>query len=48
MIQTYAFNSDISSMFSSNAEAFASELLENIEEMFPLYYMHSDMLSILK
>ena len=34
----------ISSRLSSNSEAFASELLDNI----PLYYMHSDMLTMLK
>ena len=28
-----------SSRFSSNSEAFASELLENLEEMFTRYYM---------
>ena len=28
--------------FLQDSEAFASELLENLEEMFPLYYMHSD------
>ena len=27
---------------------FASESLENLEYMFPLYYEHSDMLSMLK
>ena len=32
----------ISSRCSSNSEAYASELLENTEEMFSLYYMHSD------
>ena len=26
----------------------ASELLENVEEMFPRYYMHSDLFSMLK
>ena len=31
-----------SSRFSSNSEAFASELLENLEDMFPLYDMYSD------
>ena len=31
---------NISSIFSSNSEAFASELLENLEEMFPRY-IHS-------
>ena len=34
--------SNISSGFSSNSEAFASELLENPEEVFPRYYIHSD------
>ena len=33
-----------SSRFSSNSEADASELLENPEEMFPWYYMHSNIL----
>ena len=32
--------SNISSIFSSNSEAEASELLENIEETFPRFYMH--------
>ena len=32
--------------FSSNSEALASELLENLEKMFLMYYMHSDMFSI--
>ena len=35
-----------SSGFSSNSEADASELLENPEEMFPLYYMRSDIYSV--
>ena len=30
---------NISSKLSSNSEAFASELLEYLEEMFPHYYM---------
>ena len=29
-------------IFSNNSEAFASELLENLKEMFLLYYMHGD------
>ena len=37
---------NISSIFSSNSEAFASELLENIEEMFLQYYIHSNNFSI--
>ena len=36
----------ISSIFSINSEANASELLKNIEEMFPVYYIHSDMFSM--
>ena len=28
--------------YSSTSEAFASELLENLEYMFPQYYIHSD------
>ena len=32
---------NISSRFSINSEAFASELIENIEEMFPRSYIHS-------
>ena len=33
-------------IFSSNYEAFASESLEYLEEMFPMYYMRSDTLSM--
>ena len=40
------YRGNISSIFSRNSEAFASEILENIEEMFPRYYIHSGMLSI--
>ena len=36
----------MSSVFSINSEAFASELIENIEEMFPRYYMDAAMLSV--
>ena len=36
---TSYYKGNISSIFSSNSVAFASELLENLEEMFPLYYM---------
>ena len=32
----------------SNSEASASELLENIEEIFPRYYMESDILNRFK
>ena len=45
---------DISSRFSSNSEADASELPENLEEMFPRYYMvqifksHTDMFAVAK
>ena len=38
----------ISSRFSSNSEASASELLENMEIMFPRYYMDSDVISVSK
>ena len=34
--------SNISQLFSSISEALASELLENLEEMFPCYHIHSD------
>ena len=37
--------SNISSRFSNNSEAFASELLENLEEMFLWCYIYSDMFS---
>ena len=33
----------ISSRFSSISEANVSEILENLEEIFPVYYMHSAM-----
>ena len=36
----------ISSRFSSNYDALASELLENLEEMFLLHYIRSDRLSM--
>ena len=44
---------NISSKFSNNSEAFASEICtpitgKNLEEMFPLYYIHNDMLSMSK
>ena len=39
---------NISSRVSRNSEAFASKFLETLEEMFPLYYMHSDVLCMLK
>ena len=38
----------MSSRFLSNYEAFASELPENLEEMFPRYDMDSDVIRILK
>ena len=38
----YKLRGNISTLFSSNSEAKASELLENIEEIFAWYYMHSD------
>ena len=31
-------------IFSTNSEAAASELVENLEEMFPRYYMDSDVI----
>ena len=34
-------------IFSSNSEAFASELLEILLEMFPWYYIHSNVFSVL-
>ena len=34
--------SDMSLMFSSNTEAYASELLEDIGKLFSRYYMDSD------
>ena len=34
--------------FSSNSEVFTSEFLENLEKMFPWYYMHSDMSGIIR
>ena len=36
------------SRLSSNSEANASELLENPEDMFSVYYMHSDMFNTFK
>ena len=38
----------ISSRFSSNSEAFASELLDNLEEIFAWYYIVCDELNIVK
>ena len=38
----------INSSFFSDYEAFASELLENIEEMFPRCHMHINVFSIFK
>ena len=39
----------ISSIYSSNSEANASELLEHIEEMFSRYYVHgSSLISLTK
>ena len=37
----------MASVFFSNFEADASELLEHIEEMFPRYYTHSNIFSML-
>ena len=38
---------NMSSIFFSNSEAIPSELLENLKKMFPLYYMHSNVFSML-
>ena len=38
----------MSPRFSSNSEALASELLENLEGMFPLCYMNGDVVSLFK
>ena len=35
-------------MFPINSEANDSELMENLEEMFARYHMHSDMVSMFK
>ena len=40
----YQYQGNISSIFSSNSEANASEFIENCGEMFPQYYTHSDVL----
>ena len=40
--------SNRNNLFSSNSEAFASELLENLEEMFPMYYIYSGVFSVFK
>ena len=42
LIMTHLLLENILSIFSSNSEAFASEWLENIDEMFCRYYMDSD------
>ena len=42
-IQSFIINLQATtSIFSIYSEASASEYLENIEEKFPLYYLHSD------
>ena len=38
IIDEETFLQHLFNMFSSNSEANASELLENVEEMFPWYY----------
>ena len=43
----HVFIFQMSSIFSSNSEAFASEQLENLEEMIPRYYMRSNKFSTL-
>ena len=42
-MRTNYYRGNISSRFSRNSEAFASELLENLEEMFPLYMNVSEL-----
>ena len=46
-IQSFVRGPD-SSRFSSNSEAKASKLIENLEEMFLRYYMDSDIISRFK
>ena len=41
-------HSKISWRFSGNSEASASELPENLQEMFPWYYMNIDVISRFK
>ena len=49
MIHTlFPVKRNIYSKCSSNSEAFASELLYYVEEMFPCYYAHTDLFSIYK
>ena len=38
----YQYRGNISLIVSTSSEAKASALIENIKEMFPGYYMHSD------
>ena len=38
----YQYRENIYLRLSNNSEAFASELLENLEEVFPRYYMYCD------
>ena len=47
-IQSTTIMRDTPSRFSSNSEASASELLENIEEMFHRYYLRCDVFSKFK
>ena len=39
---------NISNIYSSNSETSASELLQNLEEMFPQYYLNSDVINRFK
>ena len=48
MTNYYKLQRNISSRFSKYSEANASVLLENLEEMFPQYYMHRDVFSMFK
>ena len=42
VINHFQYRGNLYTRVSSNSEAFASELLDNLEEMFLRYYMHSD------
>ena len=44
----YHYRRNISLRFSCMVEAFASELLENLGQIFPPYYIHNDVFSMLK
>ena len=46
LMTSLQYRGNIFRIFSSNSEAFASELLENIRKIFPQYCIHYDMFSI--